>query len=611
MNDSHYVSTNPQYVLENAPFGVCLLGSDFTVKHANEKWLAIASCTEEEVLGKRLSSIFPQIKKNLPEILTEIAETEKPFHMHQFPLHIEKDGFSYTHIYNFMYYPVFNSQEELEYFVCNAIEVPNVDGLQDQLAKSEERLRLATECNNISTWDLNLETDEIHHSSSLAVIFGYDQNHPISKLDLRNHIIAEDKDLLDEALANALQEGTYNFEGRIEDAKGQIKWINSRGKIFFDDNKKPLRMLGVMHDITERKNLEEEIEIREVRYKFLADAMPQFIWIADPEGNLNYFNQAVFDFSGKNHDEILDGGGWIQIVHPDDRPKNIETWLNSVKNKTIFTFEHRFQNKNGDFKWMLSRAVPDFDIHGNVKHWVGTSTDIDEIKKQELQKNDFIKMANHELKTPVTTIKGYVQLLKKMRGNSDDQFLNTSLNTIENQVNKLNNLIGDLLDITRMESGQLPLIKKTFSFIKLVTETIEDIKASEDTHEIKFVLNCETDVEVFADKERITQVLNNLLTNAIKYSPTSKSVTVELSTNKNDAIVSVLDSGIGMDRTELAKIFDRFYRVSGEDEETFPGFGIGLFIVKDILTRHKGNIWVESEKNKGSKFYFSLPLKSN
>ena len=162
-----------------------------------------------------------------------------------------------------------------------------------------------------------------------------------------------------------------------------------------------------------------------------------------------------------------------------------------------------------------------------------------------------------------------------------------------------------------MESGKLPLNMKDFSLVELVTETIEDIKASDDSHHINFELKHSSDIEVHADKERLTQVLNNLLTNAIKYSPAASNVDVELFTDGKCAIVSVRDYGIGIDSEELTKIFERFYRVSGDDEETFPGFGIGLFIVKDILDRHQGKIWVESEKDQGSKFYFSLPLHKN
>jgi PAS domain S-box-containing protein len=608
MKDSLPASMDPEYLMGDIPFGVCLLDGDFEILDANEKWIEITSTPKNEIIGKKLSEVFPEIKKNITDFLAEIVSRKKPFHVHEFPISFGKDHLAISRNYNFIYYPVFNSKDEPEHFCSIAIEIPDTAGLKEKLSKSEERLRLATESNNISTWDLNLKTFEIHHSVALSKIFGYPEERHITHLEMCNHIILKDQAALKNSLARALKDGIYSFEGRINDANGNIKWISSRGKIFFDEHKNPDRMVGVLQDISDRKSLEKEIEDREVRYKFLADAMPQFIWISDVEGTLNYWNQAVFDFSGKTYDDFISGEGWLQIVHPEDREKNITSWLKSIQTKSVFSIEHRFQNKDGDFKWFLSRAVPDFDEFGEVKLWVGTSTDIDEIKKHEYQKNDFIKMANHELKTPITTIKGYVQLLKKMRGNSEDQFLNNSLNTIEKQVNKLNNLIGDLLDISRMENGDLPLVRHPFSLVKLVTETIQDIKASENTHDISFTLNNTEDIEVNGDKERITQVLNNLLTNAIKYSPNSKKVNVEISLEENQAVVSVEDFGIGMNQEELLRIFERFYRVSGKDEETFPGFGIGLFIVKDILNRHNGNIWVESEKQKGSKFYFSLPL---
>ncbi|HAV03272.1 MAG TPA: hypothetical protein DCW95_08885, partial [Chryseobacterium sp.] len=273
-----------------------------------------------------------------------------------------------------------------------------------------------------------------------------------------------------------------------------------------------------------------------------------------------------------------------------------------------FHFEHRFRSKTGEYHWFLSRAFPDRAEDGTIRRWVGTSTDIDEMKKQEKQKNDFIKMANHELKTPVTTIKGYVQLLKKMRGNSEDQFLVNSLNTIEGQVNKLNGLIGDLLDITRMESGTLPLKKTAFPLQQLVTETIKDILATGPAHQINFNNKKNSALIVYADRDRITQVLNNLLTNAIKYSPGTERVEVGLQENMGRAVISVRDYGIGMNTDELTRIFERFYRVLGDDEQTYPGFGIGLYIVKDIMDRHGGQVWAESTKNEGSTFYLALPL---
>lgn len=478
------------------------------------------------------------------------------------------------------------------------------------LKQSHHQLNTAMDATKLGRFDMNFETlEKYNFSPRFLEILGYNpEKDDISGKVFEEHI---HKNFLKDraaALEIARKTGDLFYQTKIILRDGKQKWIEIYGRLLESPEGLKSYISGTIRDITEYKEYEKNIRESEKKYRFLADAMPQIVWIGEKDGRLSYFNQATMDYSGKNYNEFVSENGWIYIVHPEERQANIELWTECVQTKQPFFFEHRFRNKNNEYRWFLSRAFPEIDEAGEVKKWVGTSTDIDDMKKQERQKNDFIKMANHELKTPVTTIKGYVQLLKKMRGNSDDKFLTNSLNTIENQVNKLNLLIGDLLDISRMESGILPLKKKQFSLVGLVTETIEDIKASEQSHQINFELKHTSDIEVCADKDRITQVLNNLLTNAIKYSPHTKKVNVELFAEGDWAIVSVEDFGIGMDECELNKIFERFYRVSGEDEETFPGFGIGLFIVKDILERHEGKIWVKSIKEKGSKFYFSLPL---
>ncbi len=478
------------------------------------------------------------------------------------------------------------------------------------LQQSHHQLNTAMDATKLGRFDMDPETlEKFNFSPRFLEIFGYDVNtETIDSKIFEKHIHHKFIPIRLEALKKAKETGDLYYQTKIVLRDKTVKWIEIYGRLMPSPDGRKSYISGTIRDITEHKDFEKNISESEKKYRFLADSMPQIVWIGEPDGTLTYVNKETLNYSGKNYNDFIAENGWREIVHPDEQEANIRLWTRSVKTKKPFFFEHRFRNKENEYRWFMSRAYPELDENGNVKKWVGTSTDIDDMKKQEKQKNDFIKMANHELKTPVTTIKGYVQLLKKMRGESDDKFLVNSLNTIEKQVNKLTALIGDLLDISRIESGKLPLNKKEFSLLELVTETIEDIKASEQSHQINFELKHASDIEVFADKERITQVLNNLLTNAIKYSPQSDKVNVEMYVDGESAVVSVQDFGIGMEHDELTKIFERFYRVSGDDEETYPGFGIGLFIVQDILERHDGKIWVESKKNVGSKFYFALSL---
>ena len=179
------------------------------------------------------------------------------------------------------------------------------------------------------------------------------------------------------------------------------------------------------------------------------------------------------------------------------------------------------------------------------------------------------------------------------------------------QLDKLTTLISDLLDISRMQSGKLELRAEPFELDTLIDETVENVQVTTSTH--RLLVEGRTGAQIFGDKERLAQVDVNLLTNAIKYSPHADKVVVHLfrDDDAQQAIVSVQDSGIGIDKTHHEKIFERFYQVTDPEEKTYPGLGIGLYISSEIVARHHGRMWVESSKGKGSTFYVALPMLSH
>ncbi|HEY5367640.1 MAG TPA: PAS domain S-box protein [Hanamia sp.] len=373
--------------------------------------------------------------------------------------------------------------------------------------------------------------------------------------------------------------------------------IDTEGKIY--------GIMVVGTEVTEQVFARKKVEQSEGRFKLLADSMPQFVWTADREGNINYFNRALYDYSGLSEKQ-LKPDGWITIVHPDEREENLLKWKSAIKSGKDFIYEHRFRRYDGTYRWQLSRAVPLNDDHDKIQFWIGTSTDIQEIKEQEEQKDYFISMASHELKTPITSIKGYVQILQSMYKDSDDVVLIRSLDRVHVQIEKLTTLIGDLLDVSKIRTGSLTFHKQKFDINELIREEIEEHEIIHPTHKIEF--NNNVSLAVFADRERIRQVLINLISNAIKYSPKNGNILVKSKVEKHKVSISVKDEGIGIDKNYQQKIFERFYRVEGKSEKTFPGFGIGLFIASEIIRRHKGSIGVESKPGKGSRFFFSLPL---
>lgn len=372
-----------------------------------------------------------------------------------------------------------------------------------------------------------------------------------------------------------------------------------------DANGQVTGIIAIVNDVTEKVEARKKIEENEQRFRLLADSMPQHIWTADPQGNLNYFNRSVFDYSGLTVQQI-EKDGWLQIVHPDDREKNVAAWTESVSTGKDFLFEHRFRKHTGEYRWQLSRAVAQRNAKGDIQMWVGTSTDIQEIKELEDQKDLFIGMASHELKTPLTVIKGYVQVLQAEHEAGEDAFLKKALSVIDKQVMLLTNLVSDLLDLSKIKSDNLSFKKEIFPIGELITEISGEIEHIHPGYKILFTGMAEA--HVLADRNRVGQVLINFLTNAIKYSPGSKEVHVSVTVQEEQVTVSVKDFGIGIGPADQQKIFERFYRVEGKNENRFPGFGIGLFIASEIIRKHDGQIGVQSEPGNGSVFYFTLPV---
>ncbi len=229
-------------------------------------------------------------------------------------------------------------------------------------------------------------------------------------------------------------------------------------------------------------------------------------------------------------------------------------------------------------------------------------------KEAERKKDEFISIASHELKTPLTSIKGYIQLLERSIDKGDIPTVKNRLYKVQDHIEKLNILVADLLDISKIESGKLKFNKKFFAIDPLLDNIIEVMQQSHpDFKIVKTESVCEN---VFGDEMRIEQVIINFITNAIKYSPGTTEIQIFSRVCDGEIYIAVKDFGIGMSKEHQQKVFGKFYRVE-ETSERFQGLGIGLFICQQIIQRHKGTIGVKSSPGKGSEFYFYLPLNQN
>jgi signal transduction histidine kinase len=233
--------------------------------------------------------------------------------------------------------------------------------------------------------------------------------------------------------------------------------------------------------------------------------------------------------------------------------------------------------------------------------------DVTERMSLEKQKDDFISIASHEIRTPVTVIKAYAQILQKRAADVSDQFLTVTAGKVNEKADKLMSMVNYLLDTSQLELGELIIRKTHFDIVELINESINELKLI-DNH--PFFIKGQKAAKVYADRFRISQVINNLLNNASKYSPANGPVTVNIRINMKGSqlTVSVKDEGIGIPKSEQLNLFKRFSRASSATARNISGIGLGLHVSKAIIKQHGGNIWLKSEKDKGAAFYFSLPI---
>ncbi len=402
------------------------------------------------------------------------------------------------------------------------------------------------------------------------------------------------EDKVDLEINGKMQTGYFNFTYKpLRNEKGEIYGI-----------------LNMAVDVTELIKSKMQLKESAAHFRQMADLMPTKVTNTDAAGNFIYFNQDWLDYTGLEIDELINNG-WVDFIHPSEKETFQKRWQDSLDKGSNFEMELRCMNKQGIYKWHLSRAEAVKNEDGSVKMWIATNTEVQKLKEEEKRKGDFLNMVSHELKTPITSIKGYVQLLLSLV-NRDGVVvkglpLEQSLGRIDHQIKRLTILISEILDLSRIEENKMELQKKVFSLNDLVAETVQDINYTNTQHNIE--VNQDYKCNVLADKDRIGQVLINFITNAIKYSPDSQEIAVKVQKHENNQVaVIVSDNGIGIDKKNHRNIFKRFYRIGGKSEDTYSGFGIGLYLANEIIQRHNGAITVKSKKGKGSDFSFILSI---
>lgn len=430
------------------------------------------------------------------------------------------------------------------------------------------------------------------------------QNTPISKLHTVEDFVMVTNEVLPTVMNKGIWSGTMNVR---HFHSGEVFPVFANCIRIDDPVSGEIIALGaVMRDLRPEVVAKQALAESEKLLRTITTAAPTGLWMSNESGQMTYNNQTWLDWTGSSLEENL-GFGWLLAVHPEDRQNVEEKFVSALTDQSFHEVEFRLNHSDGTVHWCVASGQPQYRSDGRFSGYIGACIDITDQKHLQQQKDDFIGIASHELKTPVTSIKAYTQVLEKMLHKKGDTKEAAMISRMDGQINRLTSLIGDLLDVTKINSGKLQFNDKEFDFNSMLKELIEDIQRTTD----KFTLieKYNDNGIVYGDKERIGQVISNLISNAIKYSPHKDKIIIHTFLKDNEITLCVQDFGIGIPQDKLEKVFEQFYRVSGDMQHTFPGLGLGLYISSEIIKREGGRIWVNSSEGEGSTFCFALPIK--
>lgn len=484
---------------------------------------------------------------------------------------------------------------------------------EEATREREERLHIALAASDTGTFRWNPHTGVfLEFDENLKRLFGMTPDEQVRVAeDFIARVHPDDVAALIPAVDRARRGADFEMIFRVIHPDGAIRWLYDRGKTERDIHGNPLYLVGACTDITHRKQSDEALRASAERLLFMSESMPQKIFTAKTNGDVDYLNQQWMEFTGLSFEKIKNWG-WTQFIHPNDLEENVRVWRHAVDTGEPVQLVHRFRRHDGVYRWHLSRAHAMRDTAGKISMWTGSSTDIQEEKEteEELRRanedlNQFAFAASHDLQEPLRMITSYSQLLIKRSGTQLDADTSLYMDYITEGTRHMTELLADLLSYTQAGTdrdkpgGPIDLNVIYHKAARNLQVAIAESGA---------VITCDHLPVVHGREAHFLQLLQNLIGNAIKYRA-ERPLSIAISAEKQNGEwrFAVADNGMGIAPEYQQQIFGVFKRLHGKE---IPGTGIGLAICQRVVERYGGRIWVESEPDRGATFYFTLPMDS-
>jgi len=664
-SDSFYISTEFQKFFQGASRSLILKADSptFTVLAASDRYLYLTNKERKDVLGRGLFETYPGAhsdpneKYSVFSSFTRVIVSRKTDELPIFKYEITaKDSDQKeTHYWTNVNEPILDDDGNVAYIINTTTNITEQVRQQNAIQESENRFRLMAEGTDVmiavgdetggavyfnKAWE-----DATGRTADELLEFGWvDLMHP------------EDRPKVMEIFTAAFEKKQpWVWEFRMPSGSERYAWFLARGTPRFTQDGHFAGYISSTVDISDQKEHQSSLaKLNEDLYAFneeltamneeLQQAQEELvssnlllahsekklissktkleesehllkmaiqssglgIWIVDLESRILTLSERGKQIQGVPPEVELSLDESFLLIDEIDRSSVDDAINAAVKYCGTFTTEYKIKSyQSSVVKWLRASGIVQVDDTGRPVSILGTILDITEQKLNEQRKNDFISMVSHELKTPLTSIHAYVQILENNANKNNDSLAASLLGKTSKQVGKMTTLINGFLNVSKLEAAKIHIERTRFDMAQLIAEVKEESVASISSHQFIFAPVEET--IVLADHDKIGQVINNLINNAVKYSASGTKIKVSCVTKGDWATVSVRDEGYGIKAEELPKLFERYYRVEG-GLQGISGFGIGLYLCHEIIKRHDGDIWAESVVGKGSAFHFILPL---
>jgi two-component system sensor histidine kinase VicK len=629
----------------SSPFGMAVLqGRQLLIEIVNQPMLSFWHVNFEEVIERPIADVLPEsFNKNLPAILQNIFETAVPLSFSETCLNPDT-GPEIRKIYaDVTYDPLFDLDGNVDAIMVTAVNMTEVVEARKRLTTVNEEVeasnKLFVQANEeLACTQATLKRIIAELANSEARFRGVFERAPLGMALLSgpNKVIefanqnmlkfwGKDQSIIGKPHKEALTDlKGLNFEDLIEEVyksgqaykgheqKAIIKQKGHKAKGYYNFVYEPIKdergvtsILIIADDVTQEVRTRKQANRTSQMLNVAVESAELGTWFFDVE-TLQFFPSTKLKLLfGFQPDEPMPYTTAIEYISAEYREELINTMSSALEHGESYDLEFPIRVANTEtIRWIRATGnlnKPEID---KPAYYSGIIMDVTARKLDDQRKNDFIAMVSHELKTPLTSLKAYVQILISKAIKVQDDYTVSALNKAEQQINKMNNLIKSFLDVARLEAGKINLNIESFNISDLIREVVADAAEIMGSH--KLIYEPSKEFIVTADKDKIAQVVTNFLSNAVKYSAKGHNVFISCQQNEGMIQVSVKDEGIGIKAQDLGKLFSRFYRIENSDTQTISGFGIGLYLCAEIIKRHNGQIWVDSEPGVGSTFHFSI-----